>query len=69
MTEQRLRELHRRLLESTQKTNQPSVSLEGMSRSLKAAEARLRAQYGGNRRIDFEVVISGGKAVLKPIIR
>jgi EAL domain-containing protein (putative c-di-GMP-specific phosphodiesterase class I) len=57
------------LLEEIKKTNQPQVSLEGMSRSLKAVEARLRAQHGGNRRIDFEVELRDGKPVLKPVVR
>jgi hypothetical protein len=44
------------------------VSFDGLSRSLKAAEAKLREKHG-SRRIDFEVVLKDGKAVVKPVVR
>jgi hypothetical protein len=47
---------------------QPTVSFDGLSKSLRAAEAKLRAKHG-NRRIDFEVVLKDGKAVVKPVVR
>lgn len=68
LSEDRLRSLHDRLNEANQKANQPSVSLEGLSRSLRAAETKLRAQYG-SRRIDFEVLVKDGKPVVKPTVR
>lgn len=68
LTEDRLRALHTRLNEASQKTNQPAVSLDGLARSLRAAETKLRTQHG-NRRIDFEVILRDGKPVVKPIVR
>jgi hypothetical protein len=44
------------------------VSVDGLTKSLRAAESRLRQQHG-DRRIDFDVVIKDGKAVVKPIVR
>ncbi|MEP7050199.1 MAG: MXAN_5187 C-terminal domain-containing protein [Pseudomonadota bacterium] len=65
----RVRELHARLLEAKRQTQDPStVSMEGLARSMKATEAKLREQHK-NRKIDFDVVIKDGKAVLKPIVR
>lgn len=70
LAEVRLRALHQRLVEARRQTRDPSaVTLEGLRKSLAATEARLRQQHGSHRRVDFEVVIKDGKAVLKPIIR
>ena len=69
LTEDRVRELHARLVEAKRQTQDAgSVSVEGLAKSLKATEAKLREQHK-NRRIDFDVVIKDGKAVLKPIVR
>jgi hypothetical protein len=69
LTDDRVRELHARLVEAKRQTQDAgSVSVEGLAKSLKATEAKLREQHK-NRRIDFDVVIKDGKAVLKPIVR
>jgi hypothetical protein len=64
----RLRELHTRLQQAKQQTNEPKVSFEGMAKSVRAAEAKLREQHK-DRKIDFDVVIKDGKAIVKPILR
>ncbi|MET0795383.1 MAG: MXAN_5187 C-terminal domain-containing protein [Polyangiaceae bacterium] len=65
----RLRELHARLVEAKRQTQDATaVSMEGLAKSMKATEAKLREQHK-NRKIDFDVVIKDGKAVLKPIVR
>ena len=65
----RVRELHARLVEAKRQTQDGAVvSMEGLAKSMKATEAKLREQHK-NRRIDFDVVIKDGKAVLKPIVR
>ena len=67
--DERVRELHARLVEAKRQTQDPSaVSMEGLAKSMKATEAKLREQHK-NRKIDFDVVIKDGKAVLKPIVR
>jgi hypothetical protein len=67
--DERVRELHARLLEAKRQTQDASaVSMEGLARSMKATEAKLQEQHK-NRKIDFDVVIKDGKAVLKPIVR
>jgi hypothetical protein len=69
LTEDRVRELHARLVEAKRLTKDTgAVSVEGLAKSLKATEAKLREQHK-NRKIDFDVVIKDGKAVLKPIVR
>lgn len=44
------------------------VSLEGLAKSIQATEAKLREAHKG-RKIDFDVIIKDGKAVVKPIVR
>jgi hypothetical protein len=69
ITDDRVRELHARLVEAKRQTQDAAaVSIEGLAKSMKATEAKLREQHK-NRRIDFDVVIKDGKAVLKPIVR
>lgn len=65
----RVRELHARLVEAKKQTKDATaVSVEGLAKSLKATEAKLREQHK-DRKIDFDVVIKDGKAVLKPTVR
>ncbi|HTA88300.1 MAG TPA: MXAN_5187 C-terminal domain-containing protein [Polyangiaceae bacterium] len=69
LSDDRVRELHARLVEAKRQTQDGNaVSVEGLAKSLKATEAKLREQHK-NRKIDFDVVIKDGKAVLKPIVR
>jgi hypothetical protein len=69
LSDDRVRELHARLVEAKRQTQDgAAVSVEGLAKSLKATEAKLREQHK-NRKIDFDVVIKDGKAVLKPIVR
>jgi hypothetical protein len=64
----RLRDLHSRLQQAKQQTKEANVSFEGLAKSIRATEARLREQHK-NRKIEFDVVIKDGKAVVKPIVR
>lgn len=69
LSEERLRELHARLIDVKLKNNErANVSLDNLARSLRDAEAKLREKHA-NRRIDFDVVVKNGKVVLKPILR
>jgi hypothetical protein len=63
-----LRELHARLQRAKQQTKEANVSFEGLAKSIRATEAKLREQHK-NRKIEFDVVIKDGKAVVKPIVR
>jgi hypothetical protein len=44
------------------------VSMESLAKTLRATEEKLRAEHK-NRRIEFEVVLRDGKAVVKPKVR
>ncbi len=69
MSEDQVRKLHARLVDARKKTNDHrNISVDGLKKSLEAAESKLRKRHG-NRNIDFDVVIKDGKAVVKPIVR
>jgi len=63
-----MKELHSRFVEVSKGAGGPAVSYDGLAKSLRAAEAKLRAKHG-DRRIDFEVILKDGKAALKPVVR
>ena len=63
-----LRELHQRLAEISKTAGRPTVSFEGLAKSLRATEAKLREKHG-NRPIEFEIALKDGKPVVKPIVR
>jgi hypothetical protein len=66
----RIQELHAKLVDAKRRTRDASrVTEEALARSLRAAEAKLRQQHRGARRIDFDVVVKNGKAVVKPIVK
>ena len=70
VTDQRLQEVHQRLVEASKSAGgKGAVSYEGLAKSLRDVEAKLRAQHGNNRRVDFEVVLKDGKPVVKPVVR
>jgi len=69
LSEERVKELHARLIAAKRETNDAtSVSVDGLARSLREAEKRLKAEHG-DRKIEFDVVIKGGKALVKPIVK
>lgn len=69
LTDQRILELHRDLVAAKQRIKETGkVSVQGLAKSLRAAESKLRAQHK-DRRIEFDIVIKNGKAVVKPTVR
>jgi len=69
VSEQRIKEIHGRLVDAKRKCNEPpEVNVEVLGRSLRAVATRLRERHG-DRSVDFDVVIKDGKAVIKPILR
>jgi hypothetical protein len=65
LDEARLRELHQRYQAAREQTKSGPVSLEKLAQNLRETEAKLRAQHQG-RKVDFDIVIKDGKAVIKP---
>jgi hypothetical protein len=70
LSDQRIKQLHTKLVDAKRRTRDASqVTEEGLARSLRAAEAKLRKQHGTARHIDFDIVVKNGKAVVKPIVK
>jgi len=67
LSDDRIAALHRAYVDARQKTNATGVSLEKLSKSIRETEEKLRASQPG-KRVDFEVEIKDGKAILKPKI-
>lgn len=70
ITDERVDGLYRELQRVRRRLNQDEmdISVEALSRSLRATEARLKAKYAG-KRVDFRVEVFNGKAVIKPSVR
>lgn len=70
ITDERVGGLYQELQRVRRRLNQDEmdISLEALSRSLRATEARLKAKYAG-KRIDFRVEVFNGKAVIKPTVK
>lgn len=65
---ERIKALHDSYAEARKKTNASPVSFEKLEKNIRDTEQKLRAQHQG-RKIDFEVDIKDGKAILKPRLK
>ncbi len=69
VSDERVKDLHQRLAALKRENREAGqVSLENLAKTVRETEARLRAQHK-DRKIDFEVVIRDGKAIVKPTVR
>lgn len=65
-----MKELHQRLSEAKRQLQDgKGVSMEGLAKSLRTTEEKLKKEHGAHRRIDFDIVIKNGRALVKPIVR
>ena len=70
LSDHQLQDLHTRLMRARDQTgDRTRVSVEALAKTVDAAAAKLRQQHGQHRRVDFEVVIKDGKAVVRPVVR
>lgn len=69
LSDDRVKDLHQKLSALKRENREAGqVSLESLAKTVRETEARLRAQHK-DRKIDFEVVIRDGKAIVKPTVR
>jgi hypothetical protein len=69
ISDDRVKELHARFVQAKRDNKEAGqVSLEGLAKTLRDTENKLRAQYK-NRNIDFEIVVKDGKTIVKPKVR
>ncbi len=70
ISESRTRQIYKDLVEAKRKCNEStaSVTYDGLVKTLRDSESRLRERHKG-RNIDFEVVVKDGKTLLKPVVK
>jgi hypothetical protein len=69
LSEDRVRLLHEKLTAMKRENKEAGqVSFENLSRTLRDTERKLREQHK-DRKIDFDVVIRDGKAIVKPTVK
>jgi hypothetical protein len=62
-------QLAAKLSDARKQTHEPSpVSVDALAKKLQTTAEELHKKHAG-KRIDFDVVIKGGKAIIKPIVR
>jgi hypothetical protein len=69
MSEERVRELYARYVETRRRQNESTASLtyEAVAKTLRESSAKLREKHG--KAVDFEVAVKDGKAILKPVLK
>lgn len=70
ISDERVGGLYQELQRVRRRLNQDEidVSVDALTRSLRATEARLKEKYKG-KRVDFRVEVHDGKAVIKPTVK
>lgn len=70
LTDTRCRQIYQRYVEAKRQCKEQTAGIteESLAATLKNSAAKLAQQHRG-KRVDFDVVIKDGKAILKPIIK
>jgi len=65
-----VREIYRDYVKAKRDCSEPTSSITeaNLAQSLRTSAEKLRKKHKG-RNIDYEVVIKGGRAVLKPVVK
>lgn len=70
ISDQRIQELHAQLsAEKKRLADASPVSLDGLAKSLNETAAKLKSMHGTGKQVDFRVVVKGGKAMVKPVLK
>jgi hypothetical protein len=70
LSAQRVQELHAQLsAEKKRLADDNPVSLDGLTKSLNETAAKLKSMHGTGKQVDFRVVVKGGKAMVKPVLK
>ncbi|MCU0691300.1 MAG: hypothetical protein MUF54_07860 [Polyangiaceae bacterium] len=70
LSESRVRQIYQEYVRAKRQCNEPTSSIteDGLASTLRKSAEQLRAKHRG-RKVDFAVVIKGGRAVLKPVVK
>jgi hypothetical protein len=70
LSAKRVQELHAQLsAEKKRLADDSPVSLDGLAKSLNETAAKLKSMHGSGKQVDFRVVVKGGKAMVKPVLK
>jgi hypothetical protein len=70
ISDKRVAELHAQLsAEKKRLADDSPVSLDGLTKSLNETAAKLKSMHGTGKQVDFRVVVKGGKAMVKPVLK
>jgi hypothetical protein len=70
LSEKRVQELHAQLsAEKKRLADNTAVSLDSLAKSLNETAAKLKSMHGSGKQVDFRVVVKGGKAMVKPVLK
>lgn len=70
LSDKRVQELHAQLsAEKKRLADNSPISLDGLTKSLNETAAKLKSMHGAGKQVDFRVVVKGGKAMVKPILK
>jgi hypothetical protein len=70
ISDKRIQELHAQLsAEKKRLADTSPVSLDGLAKSLNETAAKLKSMHGTGKQVDFRVVVKGGKAMVKPVLK
>ena len=70
LSDARVKEIYANLVQAKRKANESTrgVTVEGLAKSLRSSLPRLKKKHAG-KKVDFDVVIRNGKAVVKPVVK
>jgi hypothetical protein len=69
LPDERLRQLYAQYVDAKRRNNESTAALTyaSLARSLRESSAKLREKHG--KKVDFEVAVKDGKAVIKPVVK
>jgi hypothetical protein len=69
LPEERVRAIYSQYVEAKRRQNESTAAItyDAVAKSLRDSSVRLREKHG--RRVDFEVAVKDGKAILKPVLK
>ncbi len=69
LTDERVQALHAKLVKTNSQLNASTkVSVQGLAKQLRATLPKIQAKHGA-KAVDFDVVVKGGKAVVRPKVK
>jgi hypothetical protein len=70
LSDERVRQIYTQYVETKRRVGESTATLtfESLSRSLQDSSEKLKQKHAG-KKVDFEVAVKDGKAVLRPVVK